>query len=50
MPQAATYSDYISSGYLEYQKRYAGNMRQSDRVLIELVRGSPSLPRRGANA
>lgn len=44
MQTEPTYRDYVTDqtfqhGYGEYQQRYATNIRESDRVLIELVRG-----------
>lgn len=35
----SSYGEYASGEYLEYQKKYAAKIRESDRVIIELVRG-----------
>ena len=29
--------DYVTGKYLEYQKRYAQKMRESDRVMLRLI-------------
>jgi SAM-dependent methyltransferase len=44
MTSSTTYLEYVSNAqhmqsYSEYQKRYATRIRESDKVLIELVRG-----------
>lgn len=35
---AASYGRYAAGEYLEYQKKYASQIRESDRVIIEMVR------------
>jgi SAM-dependent methyltransferase len=38
MSKLSSYGEYASGEYLEYQKKYAGQIRESDRVIIEMVR------------
>jgi SAM-dependent methyltransferase len=38
MSKLSSYGEYASGEYLEYQKKYAAQIRESDRVIIEMVR------------
>jgi len=38
MTRLSSYGEYVGGEYLEYQKRYATQLRESDRVIIEMVR------------
>lgn len=38
MSKLSSYGEYASGEYLEYQKKYAAQVRESDRVIIEMVR------------
>lgn len=37
--------EYVTRDYLEYQKKYAQNMRESDKVLLRLIAGAAEQPR-----